>query len=54
MIKDRKVIYLVLVSMLVNLRVVHLQKPNVDARRHDVYIAGFFPFGKGVANSETG
>ncbi|XP_076255856.1 gamma-aminobutyric acid type B receptor subunit 2 isoform X1 [Rhynchophorus ferrugineus] len=30
-----------------------LQKPNVDARRHDVYIAGFFPFGKGVENSET-
>ncbi|KAF5290089.1 hypothetical protein FQA39_LY14870 [Lamprigera yunnana] len=30
------------------------QKPNVDSRRHDVYIAGFFPFGKGVENSDTG
>lgn len=31
-----------------------LQKPNVDSRRHDVYIAGFFPFGKGVENANTG
>ncbi|KAF5284264.1 hypothetical protein FQR65_LT00265 [Abscondita terminalis] len=31
-----------------------LQKPNVDSRRHDVYIAGFFPFGKGVENADTG
>ncbi|XP_060533297.1 gamma-aminobutyric acid type B receptor subunit 2 isoform X2 [Cylas formicarius] len=30
------------------------QKPNVDNRRHDVYIAGFFPFGRGVENSDTG
>ncbi|KAL4706640.1 hypothetical protein ACJJTC_005025 [Scirpophaga incertulas] len=33
------------------------QKPNLDAilnRRTDVYIAGFFPFGKGVENSNTG
>ncbi|CAH0549470.1 unnamed protein product [Brassicogethes aeneus] len=30
------------------------QKPNMDNRRHDVYIAGFFPFGRGVENSETG
>ncbi|RZC34862.1 7tm 3 and/or ANF receptor domain containing protein [Asbolus verrucosus] len=30
------------------------QKPNMDNRRHDVYIAGFFPFGKGVENSDTG
>ncbi|KAK9876297.1 hypothetical protein WA026_012595 [Henosepilachna vigintioctopunctata] len=30
------------------------QKPNTDNRRHDVYIAGFFPFGKGVENAETG
>ncbi|KAK5637996.1 hypothetical protein RI129_012291 [Pyrocoelia pectoralis] len=29
------------------------QKPNVDSRRHDVYIAGFFPFGKGVENANT-
>ncbi|XP_017778907.1 PREDICTED: gamma-aminobutyric acid type B receptor subunit 2 [Nicrophorus vespilloides] len=36
------------------LRCCVLQKPNTDARRHDVYIAGFFPFGKGVENSETG
>lgn len=31
-----------------------LQKPNTDIRRHDVYIAGFFPFGKSVENSEIG
>lgn len=30
------------------------QKPNTDTRRHDVYIAGFFPYGRGVENSETG
>lgn len=31
------------------------QKPNTESnRRHDVYIAGFFPFGKGVENSDTG
>ncbi|GBP78975.1 Gamma-aminobutyric acid type B receptor subunit 2 [Eumeta japonica] len=33
------------------------QKPNLDAilnRRTDVYIAGFFPFGRGVENSNTG
>ncbi|XP_072946009.1 uncharacterized protein GABA-B-R2 [Epargyreus clarus] len=33
------------------------QKPNLDVilnRRTDVYIAGFFPFGKGVENSNTG
>ncbi|XP_026318221.1 gamma-aminobutyric acid type B receptor subunit 2 isoform X3 [Hyposmocoma kahamanoa] len=32
------------------------QKPNLDVilnRRTDVYIAGFFPFGKGVENSNT-
>ncbi|XP_018573120.1 gamma-aminobutyric acid type B receptor subunit 2 [Anoplophora glabripennis] len=39
---------------LVLLQCAHLQKPNVDNRRHDVYIAGFFPFGKGVENSDTG
>ncbi|KAJ8917294.1 hypothetical protein NQ315_002312 [Exocentrus adspersus] len=33
---------------------VNSQKPNTDNRRHDVYIAGFFPFGKGVENSDTG
>lgn len=31
-----------------------LQKPTVEGRRHDVYIAGFFPFGRGVENSNTG
>ncbi|KAL3272277.1 hypothetical protein HHI36_022757 [Cryptolaemus montrouzieri] len=31
-----------------------LQKPNTDNRRHDVYIAGFFPFGKGAENADTG
>lgn len=30
------------------------QKPNTDSRRHDVYIAGFFPFGRGVENADTG
>lgn len=31
------------------------QKPNSETnRRHDVYIAGFFPFGRGVENSDTG
>ncbi|XP_045467345.1 gamma-aminobutyric acid type B receptor subunit 2 [Harmonia axyridis] len=30
------------------------QKPNTDNRRHDVYIAGFFPYGKGVENADTG
>lgn len=33
------------------------QKPNLDAilnRRTDVYIAGFFPFGRGVENANTG
>lgn len=30
------------------------QKVGGDSKRHDVYIAGFFPFGKGVENSETG
>lgn len=34
--------------------VVHPQRPNLDNRRHDVYVAGFFPFGKGVENSDTG
>ncbi|XP_063370151.1 gamma-aminobutyric acid type B receptor subunit 2 [Cydia amplana] len=39
------------------LALVGAQKPNLDAilnRRTDVYIAGFFPFGKGVENSHTG
>lgn len=30
-----------------------LQKPNLDARRHNVYIAGLFPFGKSVKDTET-
>jgi hypothetical protein len=30
------------------------QRPNLDNRKHDVYIAGFFPFGKGVEHSDTG
>ncbi|EFA04929.1 gamma-aminobutyric acid type B receptor subunit 2 [Tribolium castaneum] len=45
---------LVCVRVLALLCLVGAQRPNLDARRHDVYIAGFFPFGKGVENSETG
>lgn len=44
----------VILTLVVNFQLGTMQKPNVDARRHDVYIAGFFPFGKGVENSETG
>lgn len=40
--------------LLVIIQFSYSQKPNVDNRRHDVYIAGFFPFGKGVENSNTG
>ena len=43
-----------LLVLLVILRRFSSQKPITDARRHDVYIAGFFPFGKGVENSDTG
>lgn len=39
---------------LILLRSCRLQKTGGDSKRHDVYIAGFFPFGKGVENSETG
>lgn len=39
---------------LILLRCCKLQKTGGDNKRHDVYIAGFFPFGKGVENSETG
>lgn len=45
---------MVILTLVVNFQLGTMQKPNVDARRHDVYIAGFFPFGKGVENSETG
>ncbi|XP_050310486.1 gamma-aminobutyric acid type B receptor subunit 2 isoform X2 [Anthonomus grandis grandis] len=47
-------IVVLLFLVIFNFEMCILQKPNVDARRHDVYIAGFFPFGKGVENSETG
>ncbi|XP_022907049.1 gamma-aminobutyric acid type B receptor subunit 2 [Onthophagus taurus] len=30
------------------------QKPNMDNRRHDVYIAGFFPYGKESEHADTG
>lgn len=40
--------------LLILLRCCKLQKISGDNKRHDVYIAGFFPFGKGVENSETG
>lgn len=41
--------------LLFSLELCFLQKPNTDSnRRHDVYIAGFFPYGRGVENSETG
>ncbi|XP_022836401.1 gamma-aminobutyric acid type B receptor subunit 2-like isoform X3 [Spodoptera litura] len=46
-----------LILVLVTLSQGFPQKPNLDAilnRRTDVYIAGFFPFGKGVENSNTG
>ncbi|XP_066144261.1 gamma-aminobutyric acid type B receptor subunit 2 isoform X2 [Euwallacea fornicatus] len=45
---------IVIFLIVFNFELCTLQKPNVDARRHDVYIAGFFPFGKGVENSDTG
>lgn len=44
----------VIFTLVVNFQLCITQKPNVDARRHDVYIAGFFPYGKGVENSDTG
>lgn len=41
--------------ILVVFLIVGQQKTNGDnPGRHDVYIAGFFPFGKGVENSRTG
>lgn len=43
-----------LVFLLITIKCCKLQKPNTDNRKHDVYIAGFFPFGKGVENSDTG
>ncbi|XP_057667977.1 gamma-aminobutyric acid type B receptor subunit 2 isoform X1 [Diorhabda carinulata] len=36
------------------LKCCYSQKPNMDNKRHDVYVAGFFPYRKGVENSETG
>ncbi|XP_063834866.1 gamma-aminobutyric acid type B receptor subunit 2 [Ostrinia nubilalis] len=48
---------LLLILALVSITQGTPQKPNLDAilnRRTDVYIAGFFPFGKGVENSNTG
>lgn len=39
--------------ILLFLRCFGLQKSG-ENKRHDVYIAGFFPFGKGVENSDTG
>ncbi|OWR55291.1 gaba-b receptor, partial [Danaus plexippus plexippus] len=48
---------LVMVLLMAGLVTAVPQKPNLDAilnRRTDVYIAGFFPFGKGVENSNTG
>ncbi|KPJ14610.1 Gamma-aminobutyric acid type B receptor subunit 2 [Papilio machaon] len=48
---------MLLLLLLVGLSAGVPQKPNLDAilnRRTDVYIAGFFPFGKGVENSNTG
>lgn len=42
------------VLFLILSRCCKLQKIGGDSKRHDVYIAGFFPFGKGVENSETG
>nr|XP_032524798.1 gamma-aminobutyric acid type B receptor subunit 2 isoform X1 [Danaus plexippus plexippus]XP_032524799.1 gamma-aminobutyric acid type B receptor subunit 2 isoform X2 [Danaus plexippus plexippus] len=47
---------LVMVLLMAGLVTAVPQKPNLDAilnRRTDVYIAGFFPFGKGVENSNT-
>lgn len=49
--------HLLLLLVLVSISQGFPQKPNLDAilnRRTDVYIAGFFPFGKGVENSNTG
>lgn len=43
-----------LFMLLILLKCCKLQKPNMDNKRHDVYIAGFFPFGKGIENSDTG
>lgn len=50
MLRNRRTVFVFLVL----LRCALPQKPNVDNRRHDVYIAGFFPFGRGVENSDTG
>ncbi|GJQ78108.1 GABA-B-R2 [Trypoxylus dichotomus] len=46
--------YLRILLLLVVSRCSYFQKPNTDNKRHDVYIAGFFPFGKGVENADTG
>lgn len=32
----------------------HGQRPSLGNKRRDVYIAGFFPYAKGVAESSTG
>lgn len=52
--KMRSSVIDVMLLFLIILRSCKLQKTSGDNKRHDVYIAGFFPFGKGVENSETG
>lgn len=48
--------FVLLLFLLFSLERCFLQKPNTDSnkQRHDVYIAGFFPYGREVENSETG
>ncbi|CAH1111941.1 unnamed protein product [Psylliodes chrysocephalus] len=45
---------LTIVLLLMFLKCCKFQKPNMDNKRHDVYVAGFFPYGRGVENSDTG
>uniref|UniRef100_A0A6P7FDM5 Gamma-aminobutyric acid type B receptor subunit 2 isoform X1 n=1 Tax=Diabrotica virgifera virgifera TaxID=50390 RepID=A0A6P7FDM5_DIAVI len=49
----RFAVYTVLL-LLIFLKCCNFQKPNMDNKRHDVYVAGFFPYGRGVENSDTG
>lgn len=54
MFKCRTVLIIFIIVHCIKIQKTISQKPNIDNRRHDVYIAGFFPFGKGVENSQTG
>lgn len=51
--KNERIIFQ-FVFHLISINLINCQRSSGSSHRSDVYIAGFFPYGEGVENSQTG